>query len=158
MSEATSIVNEVKNRYRSSRISASSANSYYYTASNLSFWQNLDFLSFNVYPIYTTTGSLTTVNAMADAFNTQFSLSSPIMAKLASKDVMITESGCTSSWDSLNSPGLFDPQGIKMPQQIYFNGLFESKWPLKTKDIFAWYFEDLAATNPDYLTALKWGI
>lgn len=112
-----------------------------------------DFISLDLYPLNNTNREKTSISEFADKCNYEYSL---LERYLKNKDFYITETGCSSSWDSFENATTYSSEHIGKPISLWIQGLLQSKFASVTKNISYWYFDEAYKYAADTLLSIKY--
>ena len=112
-----------------------------------------NFLSLNSYPKNDIYCEKSSISDVAERFNRDFRV---IERYLQDKELCISEFGCSSSWNSFNSPEAYQEDRNGRPMALFLEGFFQSNLiNYATKGIFLWYYADAYTYMPDTLLSVK---
>lgn len=113
-----------------------------------------DFISLDLYPLNNTNREKTSISEFTDKCNYEYSL---LERYLKNKDLYITETGCSSSWDSFENATTYASEHNGKPISLWLQGLLQSKFASVVKNISYWYFDEAYKYAPDTLLSIKYG-
>ena len=149
-----SLINWIKNTY-GKKVSIPLVSAYnMYNVPN-SIMNAVSFYSYNLYGDYSpyNIGKETLQDAI-NRFNAWYDLILPFSYE---KDIVITETGCSSSWNSFHNSHSYVFDGNSKPVCMMLEGLLSSKLITITSKVFLWYYADAMDFGGELLLKYKSG-
>lgn len=112
----------------------------------------LDFYSLNLYPTNDVYGEYSSINDMKNRFDTEYRNIEPF---LQNKELVISEFGCSSSWDSFATPSSYKEDRNGKPITIFIEGFFQSQFISRISQCYFWYYMDAYRYAPQTLLSIK---
>ena len=128
------------------------ANAYAITDTDQTIVNACDFISLNLYPFNDVYGEKTSIKQMAERFNKEFRI---VERYLKTKDLVISECGCSSSWDSFNYPPSYINEENGKPISIFLEGFFQSNFISNIKSFYIWYYVDAYMYAENTILSMK---
>lgn len=128
------------------------ANAYAITDTSQNIVNACDYISLNLYPFNDIYGQKTSIKEMAERFNKEFRI---IERYLKTKDLVISECGCSSSWDSFNYPPAYYNDENGKPISVFIEGFYQSDFINNIKAFYLWYYVDAYMYAGNTLLSIK---
>lgn len=112
----------------------------------------LDFYSINLYPNNDVYGEFSNIDDMKERFNTEYRIIEPF---IGDKELVVSEFGCSSSWDSFATPNTYKEDRNGKPISIFIEGFFKSDFIGRISSCYLWYYMDAYRYAPNTLLSVK---